>query len=172
MLAKREKGLLAVLAAVVSLSVLGIAFAFGEQRLSAAEASAARYQMQNEKLRRSIGLEKQEIAERDRLRGELMVLRTHFYAQNEMDPYSFGTIIKKKLGSLGLNVVRYQVIDVKGASSLEFSVSGSIRSLVPFLKDVSDADRYWTIPSLTLTMREGTGEVDAVFRIGYEVRDQ
>lgn len=171
MLAKRERQLLGILAAVVFLVALGVLFSLGAERLRVARASAAQYAVQNEDLQRSIGSEPQSVSLRDQLQGELDVTKTRFYAPNEMNPYSFGTLIKRKLVSMGMTVVRYQVIEVKGATSLEFSVTGSISSLVFFLKQVSESDRYWSISSLSLTMREGTIGVDAAFRIGYEVRD-
>jgi hypothetical protein len=62
-------------------------------------------------------------------------------------------------------------MDLKDANSLEFSISGSIDSLVLFLKEVSESEKNWTVPSLTLTMRGESGQVDSVFRIGYEVLD-
>ena len=71
-----------------------------------------------------------------------------------------------KLTINGLNVS----VD-KGTTVLEFSVSGSIRSLLGFLRDVSQAEKIWTIPSLTCRIREGTERVDAVFRIRYAVID-
>jgi len=169
--AKREKQLLVVLAAVICITALGIVISLGAERLKAARTDAAQFRDQIEKLERSIGSETQAKALRDRLHGELDVMKTRFYAPNEVNPYSFGTLIKKKLASLGMAVVRYQVIEVKGASILEFSVSGSLYSFVLFLKEVSESERYWTISSLAMTTREGAGGVDAVFRIGYEVRD-
>ena len=169
--ARREWQLLGILAAIGLLVALGAAFSLGAERSRAARVKAAQYAAQNEELRHSIGSESRLVSLRDQLRGELDVLKNHFYAPNEMNPYSFGTLIKKKLASRGIRVIRYQVIEVKGATGLEFSVSGSVASLVLFLKEVSESDHYWSVSSFSLTMREGTSEADAAFRIGYEVRD-
>lgn len=171
MVAKREKQLLGILATVILLAALVIVFLQGAERLRAARANAPGYQAQNEKLQFASGSEAQATSLRDRLQGELDIMKNRFYAPNEMNPYSFGILIKKKLSSLGMTVVRYQVIELKGASSLEFFVSGSINSFILFLKEVSESDRFWTISSLSLIMRENTEGMDAVFRIGYEIRD-
>jgi hypothetical protein len=172
MLAKREKLLLGILTAVISVAALGIVFSLGAERLRSALVNVGQYREQNEKLRRSIGSEEVDaLSLRERLQGELAVMKTRFYGPGEMNPYSFGALIKKKLGSLGLAVVRYQVIEVKGVSSLEFSISGSINSIILLFKEVSESERYWTISSLALTMREDAVGADAVFRIGYEVRN-
>jgi hypothetical protein len=172
MLAKREKLLLGILAAVISCTAMAIVFALGAERLQSARANVGQYREQNEKLRASIGSEADVLSLRERLQGELAVMKTRFYGPEEMNPYSFGALIKKKLGSLGLTVVRYQVIEVKRVTSLEFSISGSINSIILLLKEVSESDRYWTISFLAMTMREDTGGADAVFRIGYEVRNK
>jgi hypothetical protein len=85
-----------------------------------------------------------------------------------MDPYSFGTGVRKKLASLGMHVVRYQVLEIKGRDTLEFSVSGPARALVLFLKEVSESKKYWSISLLKVSIHAGTAAVDAVLRIGYE----
>jgi hypothetical protein len=171
MIVERKWQLLGILAAIGLLVVLGAAFSFGAERSRAARAKAAQYAVQNAELRHSIGSESRLVSLRDQLQGELGVMRSRFYAPNEMNPYSFGTLIRKKLASHGILVVRYQVIEVKGATGLEFSVLGSIASLVLFLKEVSESDHYWSVSSFSLTGREGTRDADASFRIGYEVRD-
>ncbi len=169
--AKREWKFLRILAAIGLLVALGAAFTFGAERSRVARAKAAQYAVQNAALRHSIGSESRLVFLRGQLQGELDVMRSRFYAPNEMNPYSFGTLIRKKLASHGIVVVRYQVIEVKGATGLEFSVSGSIASLVLFLKEVSESDHHWSVSSFALTVREGTRDADASFRIGYEVRD-
>jgi hypothetical protein len=68
-------------------------------------------------------------------------------------------------------VLRYQVVEVKGAPYVEFTASGSARSFVIFLRDISDDGTAWTIPSMSLKIREGTDVADAAFRIGYATAD-
>lgn len=172
MLAKRERRLLVALGVVVALSLLTIALILGMERLGAARVKAAQYEAQIAKLSRSLPSESDISALRESLKKELDARKARFYSPDQMNPYSFGTLIKKELTSHGITVIRYQVIEIRGKSSLEFSVSGNVKSLILFLQDVSRSEKYWTISSLTLTMREGTERVDAVFRIGYEVLDK
>ncbi|MGA2478386.1 MAG: hypothetical protein ABSG63_06500 [Spirochaetia bacterium] len=171
MAAKREIRHIGALAGVMIAAALAIVFNLGGERLKTAHSKIIQLQQQNEKLRQSISFEVPAISLRDQLQRNLVVMKTRYYSPNEMNPYTFGTLIKKKLGSLGLTVVRYQVIELRDANSLEFSVSGPIGSLVLFLKEASESERYWSISSLVITMRESTASADAVFRIGYEVRD-
>ncbi len=171
MLAKRERLLLGVLIAVVATTVCGIVVALGTERLSAAQERAFRYEEQIKKLSQSLPAESDVNAQRDTLRAALETGKKRFYAAGEMNPYVFGTLVKKSLAAHDITVVRYQVVEQKGANSLEFSVSGNVRSFVMFLKEVSESPKYWTISSLTLNMREGTSTFTAAFRIGYETLD-
>jgi hypothetical protein len=161
--------LLALLAAAAAVSGLGIAFTVGGERLSEARAVGGQYEAQIRKLEQTLPAEKDILSLRDRLKAEIEAKKGRFYRPDEMNPYSFGTLIKRRLASYGMSVVRYQVLDLKGENSLEFSVSGPVMSLVRFLREVSEFPKNWTISSFTLTMRGGTGAMDAVFRIGYEV---
>jgi hypothetical protein len=169
MLDKKTRRLLALLVAAVAVAGIGVAVTLGSERLRSARAIGEQYEAQVRKLEQSLPAEKEILALRDRLRAELDQRKGRFYRPDEMNPYSFGTLIKKRLVAHGMSVVRYQLIEVKGESSLEFSVSGPIMSLTLFLKEVSESEKDWTISSLDLTMRGGTGTMDAVFRIGYEV---
>ncbi len=166
---KKTRRLLVLLAAVAALAALGISFMLGAERLRAARVKAAEYEKQIARLEQSLPPESEILALRDRLQKELKDRNNRFYRPEDMNPYSFGTLIKKLLVSHGMSVIRYQVIELKGASSLEFTVSGPALSLIRFLKEVSESEKYWTVSSLALTMRSGTGVMDAVFRIGYEV---
>ena len=163
--------LLVVLAGAVALSAAAISFDLGFQRLRDARAVTERWEAEVRKLQQPLPAEARIRAARDSFRNDLANRAAHFYAVDEINPYSFGAAVKGRLSSLGMTVVRYQVIDLKGRSWLEFSVTGSARAFIIFLRDVSRGQKYWSIPSLSLTIREGTDTVDAFFRIGYEVID-
>lgn len=171
MLAKRERALLAALGAVAVLAVIAVCLFLGIERIATAQTRAAEYRKQIDKLSQSMPPEAEVVSLRDRLAAEFTSRKARFYSAEEMNPYSFGTIIKKELTSRGINVVRYQVVDIQGKNSLEFSVNGSVRSLILFLKQVSESDKFWTISSFSLAMREGSETADSTFRIGYEVID-
>lgn len=171
MFAKRERLLLLVLCSVVALCALVIVFSLGAERLKSARASAAQNQTKIMKLRESLRSEGELSSERDQLKDRLAGLRTKYYSSREISPFTFGTIVQKKLSSRGIKVIRYQMLEQKEVNSLEFTVEAPVSSLILFLKDVSDYERYWTISSFKLTMREGVDAADAVFRIGYEVLD-
>ena len=161
--------LLIVLAGAIALSTAAVTFDLGFQRLRNARAVTERWEAQVRKLQQSLPAESRIREARDLLKIDLANRAAHFYAANEISPYSFGAAVKDRLSALGMTVVRYQVIDLKGRSWLEFSVTGSARALILFLRDVSRGQKYWSIPSLSLTMREGSDTVDVSFRIGYEV---
>ncbi len=169
MLAKREKTLLGILIGVVVLSGAGLGIQMGVERLTDARSKVAQYEAQIRKISQALPAEEDIVTRAAAMKAELADVTSRFYAPEDLNPYSFGTLIKKKLAGLGITVVRYQVVETGGKSFLEFSVTGSARSIVQFFKDVSEAGKYWTVPMLTLTMREGTEKADVVFRIGYEV---
>jgi hypothetical protein len=171
MAARKDARLRVALAGAIIAAALAIAFSLGGERLKTVKSSINRVRQQNERLQQSIRSEVPAISLRDQLQRNLVDMKRRYYSPSEMNRYSFGTLIKKRLGSLGLTVVRYQVIELKEANSLEFSVFGPVGSLVQFFKAVSESERCWAITSLVITMREGTASADAVFRIGYEVRD-
>jgi hypothetical protein len=171
MLHRRERRVLSLCGAVSAASILVFLVNFELGKLNEVHARSRQQYAQIVKLRGSIRSESMLLSEQNRREGEVEAARKGFYAQGEMNLYAFGTLIKNKLAARGLRVIRYQIMDLKDANSLEFSISGSIDSLVLFLKEVSESEKYWTVPSLTLTMRGESGQVDSVFRIGYEVLD-
>jgi hypothetical protein len=167
MLAKREKILLLALGAVIALCAVVICIVLGSERLNAAAGKISQYEAQIGKLSGSMPSLTEITALRDQAKTELERKKARFYAPGEISLYDFGLLMKKRLVALGMSVARTEFIE----DSVQFSVTGSIRSLVLFLKEVSASEKYWTLSSLTLRMREGTETVDAVFRMGYEVID-
>jgi hypothetical protein len=171
MVARRQRALLLLLAAAVGITAIGIAVSEGVGRLAAARADAARYEARIARLRESVPAPGGGAGVREALAGEIAAVRARLYRPDEMNPWSFGALVKGTLSSLGISVLRYQVVEVKGAPYVEFTASGSVRSFVVFLRDVSGNGRAWAIPSLSLTLREGTDAADAAFRIGYATSD-
>ncbi len=147
----------------------GIAFNLGLERLAAARASIAQHEGLIRRLEQSLPNLQQISLQKDALQKEVDRRAARFYSADETDPYAFGAVVRRKLASLGISVLRYQVTEAKGASYLDFSVTASARAFVLFLRDVSQAQKIWTIPSLTLSMQEGSGTVNADFRIGYAI---
>ena len=141
------------------------------ERLTAARTRGARFEAQARTLQQALAPESDLLRERDELKREVARRVTRFYTPDALTPYAFGTLVKKKLVSCGMSVTRYQIVEVKGRSFLEFSTSGSARGLLVFLDDVSRQDKYWVIPSITVSTRQNSNVVDVVFRIGYESID-
>lgn len=168
---RRERRLLALLAGAVVVAAAAVAFGLGTERLRAAQAQAEKLRAGIAGLQKALPSEAGSASWMESRGAELSALRSRFYPPAEMNPYSFGALVKDRLTALGMGVVRYQVVEVQGRKDLEFSVTGPVRSLVLFLKGVSEAEKFSSIPSLTLTVREGTDVADAVFRIGYETLD-
>ncbi|OHD68457.1 MAG: hypothetical protein A2177_03500 [Spirochaetes bacterium RBG_13_68_11] len=171
MVDRRQRVLLLILAAAAGISASGIAVSEGVGRLAAARADAVRYEARIARLRESVPTAVVGAGAREVLADEIAARRARLYGPDEMNPYSFGTLVKSTLSSRGISVLRYQVVEVKGAPYVEFTASGSARSFVSFLRDVSDYGKAWSIPSMSLTLREGTDSADMVFRIGYATAD-
>jgi hypothetical protein len=171
MIDRRLKVLLILLGGSIAIAACAITLSFGLDRLAEARANVDRYEDRIARLRRAAVESSGAPESIDSLQREIADLRARFYGSDDMNPYLFGTIVKQKLAARGMEVSRYQVIDIQGSTVIEFSVSGSIRSFLGFLRDVSQADKVWNMPFMTCGIREGTERVDAVFRIRYAVID-
>jgi hypothetical protein len=111
------------------------------------------------------------LARRTALSAELSELEARFYAPDSIDPYRFGVLVRDLLAANRLGINRYQTIDSGGDTVLEFAVQGDALSLARFLDKVGREPKYWTIPFLSIRARDESGQVNAVFRIRYEVLD-
>ncbi len=168
MVTKSTRRLLVILVVSVSAAVVGVAVDLLLERLAASRARVDRLEAQVLALQRSLAPEPELSRRRDELAKDVARRTMRFYAVDALTPYTFGTQVKRKLQSYGLAVSRYQIVELKGRSYLEFSLSGSARGLLLFLRDVSQQEKYWVISTVTVTTRPNGGIVDAVFRIGYE----
>jgi len=168
---RRTATLRGLLGAAVIVVAAGFAVSLGLERLTEARQAAALAEARIARIRGSLPSATDLNATRDALRARIDIEAGRFYQADEMNPYLFGTIVKQKLSSLGIAVQRYQVVDVKGTSYIEYSATGSARGFITFLRDVSTSPKLWTIPSLSLTFRQGSDTVEAVVRIGYAVVD-
>ena len=108
---------------------------------------------------------------KDTLINRIQVEKEKYYYKDKIDPYQFSIIIRNLLSANGLNIKKYQTIELTDYTSLEFSISGGVPEFIEFLKAVSYSDKYWNISFLTLDARKGDGTIDAVFRINYETLD-
>jgi hypothetical protein len=171
MVDRRMRVLLALLAAAVGTA--GVALAAGEAlgRLAAARASADRSEDRIELLRTAARDGDVGPGVREEIAADIAERRARFYRSDDMNPYSFGNLVKDRLSSLGISVLRYQVVEVEGVPLVEFTASGSARSFVAFFREVSRSAKAWTVPTVSLTMREGTEVTDAFIRVGYVADD-
>jgi hypothetical protein len=167
MIGRTMRVLLVLLAAAVGLAAGGIVAGEGFGRLAAARTDAARLEARIVRLRDAAVGGSAGSGARAALTAEIAARRARLYDPDEMNPYSFGTLVKGRLSSLGISVLRYQVVEVGGAPFVEFAASGGVRSFIVFLRDVSRNEKAWFIPSLSLTMREGTDRADAIIKVGY-----
>jgi len=169
MAGRRLRALLALLACAVAVAGVAIAAGEGFGRLAAARAAASSLEARIERLRQAAPPEGEGAAARERIAAEITAIRARLYASGETNPYTFGTLVKNRLASLGISVLRYQVVEAGDAPLVEFTASGSVRSFIEFLRETSRSAKAWTVPSLALSMREGTDRADATFRIGYAI---
>jgi hypothetical protein len=169
MLHKLPRRLPVILLSAVCAIVLGAVLDLSLKRLSSAYQGVARYDSEVIRLRRLLAPGPDLLIERDQLRARVSAGASRFYAADFLTAYTFGELVKQKLASCSMKVQHYQVIEVKGRSFLEFSVTGSARGMVFFIRAVSQQEKYWSIPSATIIEHPDGGSIDAVFRIGYEV---
>ena len=118
---ERRKRLFFVLAVVLTVSVMAAVTGRGIERLRTAEEKSGQYRTQIARLRQSLQMQSQSASRRQQLEDQMKIARARFYPPGEIDPYSFGTMVRKRLAAEGMRVIRYQVVEIKGRSGLEFT---------------------------------------------------
>jgi len=171
-ISKRERALLFVLLWVLAAFAAGIVSYFKIEEMTALGQKTDMLEKQVQKLTLKAPNSDDLIGEKDRLMQSIGTEKEKYYYTDEIDPYQFSIILKKILSETGLYIKKYQTIEVKERTYLEYSVSGDALQLAAFLRVVSDSEKYWSIPFLSINARKGDGTVDAVFRINYETIDE
>ena len=165
---KREKILLHILLWTVVITFLGIFLLLEINKKADLQERTELVEKQLKRYRVKIPDGNELIFKRDNLSEELAELKYRFYIEQDIDTYRFGIIIHDLLVSSGLEINRYQTIEVGKNTFLEFSVRGNALGFISFLKSVSLSDKYWHIPYVSINSRSGNGAINSVFRIGYE----
>jgi hypothetical protein len=168
MLNKREKILLNILLWTVVITFLGIYLLLEINVKAALQERIELVEKQLKRYRVKMPDENELIFKRDNRSEELSEVKYRFYIEQDIDTYRFGIIIHDLLVSSGLEINRYQTIEVGKNTFLEFSVRGNALGFISFLKSVSLSDKYWHISYVSINSRSGNGAINSVFRIGYE----
>ncbi|MCK5196702.1 MAG: hypothetical protein KAR21_00040 [Spirochaetales bacterium] len=167
MLNRQEKILISILVIVLVILIVLFLFIIND-RNSIAEERIERYTAQIESLQNSFSKETN-LAEIKTMYNEAIESeRIKYYLPDQMDIYRFGRIIQNLLLSLDLEIKRYQTVEDRDVTLLEFSISGSSLSFITFIQEVYKGEKHWGIPYLVIKTRGGSGDVEVVFRIGYE----
>ncbi len=168
---RKVRRLLFILCGAASAAGLSVCAELGIERLGESRSRILRYESQLQRIRAAVRSENELSAMKADLEERKERIRARFYSPEEISPYSFASLVKKRLGSLGIVVARYQVSDLKGKAVVDFSVTGTPRALLQFLRDASREEKYWSVESFILTARQGSRIVDVAMRIGDEVVD-
>lgn len=167
-LSKREKLLLYIFLLVSIISGSGIIYYIMIEKVIRLNENITLSEMQIRQFQKTMpdrpGLQEEE----EQLLREINALQNKFYNDTEMDPYKFGILVRDLLSSRNLNIRKYQTIETKDVFLLEFSVTGDALNLAEFLEQVSYADKYWSMNTLTINANKINGRVQAVFQITYE----
>jgi hypothetical protein len=161
-----------VLLWVFSFFVTGIFFYFKIEEMSSLGQKTAQLEKQVQKITVKAPSSDELIGKKDLLMKRIGMEKAKYYYADEIDPYQFSITIKNILSEKGLYIKKYQTIEVKKRTYLEYSVTGNALELAEFLRIVEDSDKYWSIPFLSIDARKGDGTIDAVFRINYETIDE
>ena len=169
---KREKIFLRVLLLVVIIACAGIYYYLKVERLRTLQEQIQLAEQQIKTISLKTPDEDQIVKQKNLLYEELKKEKEKLYSSSEIDPYQFSITIRKLLSSNGLTIKKYQTIEVKENSYLEFSISGDALGFAEFLKSVFSSNKYWYIPFLSVDARKGDGSINAVFRITYETMNE
>lgn len=168
---RRESILVSVLAGVLIAAAAVTAFILQMERRSEVRQRIAVMEGELAKLSERGGDEAALRLRRDLLVAERALERQRFYQVQEMDTYRFGAIVRAVLIREGLQISRYRTLEASHRTLLEFTVSGSALETARFLRRVTDSERVWIVPVLSIDAHGATGELRSVFRIGYETID-
>ncbi len=167
MIARRTRVLLLLLGVTAALTTAGVAAGEALGRLAEARAEAVRLEARLGRLREEVARAAGVAAERDAVRAEVAARGARRYGAGTMNPYAFATLAKARLSSLGVSVLRYQVVEGGTHPSVDFTATGSVRSFVAFLRGIAEDGKLWIVPSLEIEIHSTGGSADARLRIGY-----
>jgi len=171
MIARRTRVLLLLLGVTAALTAAGVAAGEALGRLAEARAEAGRLEARLGRLREEVARAAGAAAERDAIRAEVEARAARRYAAGTMNPYAFATLAKTRLSSLGVTVLRYQVVESGTHPGVDVAATGRVRSFVEFLRWSSEDGKLWIVPSLEIEVHPADGSVDARLRIGYAADD-
>ena len=163
--------LLGALAAALALAAAGLLLDAAVSRIGTARSRIASREEAIALLCRARPPVAELTASRDAARADAAALRSRFYRAGEISPYAFGAAVKALLAGSGLSVERYEVAPIGGRTMAKFSASGAIADVLRFLRGVEDQGKLWSIDSLSIDLRPGSGIADLTVRIGYEIDD-
>ena len=165
---RRETMLVRVLGVVLVGALVTTAFVLQLGRRAATRERIVTMEAELGKLRGRGGDEAALRRQRDLLAAERVRELERFYGGADMDTYQFGTIVRTLLRGEGLEISRYRTLENSRRTFLEFTVAGSALGMARFLKHVTDSERVWVVPMLSLDAHDSSGTLSSVFRIGYE----
>jgi hypothetical protein len=171
-LSRRERLLLFVLGWALAIAAAAVGVTLITERAAGLAGDIEAMEKQLGELQAQIAAGTGTSLDLDRMEQQIAGLRDRFYRKGEMDPYTFGVMIRDLLLETGLSIRRYQTVEVRGTTLLEFSIQGDARALMRFLRKVSNAPKQWTVSFLSIRAPREAGTVQAVFRIGYEEYDE
>jgi hypothetical protein len=169
---KREKILLRILLSIIVIACAGVYYYLKIERLRTLQEQIQLTEQQIKKISLKTPDEVQIAKQRNLLHEELKEEREKLYSSSEIDPYQFSITIRELLAANRLTIKKYQTIEVKENTYLEFSISGDALGLTEFLKSVFSSNKYWYIPFLSVDARKADGSITAVLRITYETIDE
>ena len=167
-LSKREKLLVYLFFLITIISALGLFYYLMIEKLVSVNKNIGLLETRIQQINSSMPDEFNLQLKKDLLLRGIDELQDKFYKKEEMEPYKFGILIRDLLSAKGLNIQKYQTIEAKDVILLEFSIKGNALAFAEFLEDVSLADKYLSVNSLTINAAENNGWIQAVFQITYE----
>ncbi len=170
-LSDREQNLVFALAVLAMVCALGVFIYLEREDMIAAGGKIAALEMQIKKLNGVLPERNALMARREFLLAATAGEGGRYYARDQIDPYRFSITVRKALLANGLKIQKYQTVEGKDGVVLEFSLAGNAADLARFLKTVSNSEKYWFIPYLSVDSAKGNGAISAVMRIHYETLD-
>ncbi len=124
--------------------------------------------------KRLLSLEKMKVSldefvrERDRIEKEIKMEVSRYYSQDDSDIYVFGIMVRKIILKNNLEIKKYHTFVENSREMIEFSVTGDIISIIMFIKEIYENEKYIDINYLRLKRSTLKNHGELIFRISYE----
>jgi hypothetical protein len=165
---KERKILLYILAITIILMLVGNITYIAFERITTAQERLVKVKKQySHYLAVQSANESMASADIEQLEKTAQTEKLHYYAKGELDIYQFGTLVQNQLAKYGIVVKQFSTTTTAGTTYLQYTTTGTPLAIVSFLKETSEAPKYWSLPYMAMRATDKDRTISFEFKIGY-----